>query len=319
MMPGIVTLTLNPAVDKSAIVDRVVPEWKLRCASPRYEPGGGGINVSRAIHRLGGESVAFHTAGGPYGQQLQDLLDQEGLDHHAIALEGWTRESFTVYETSTGQQYRFGMPGPNLRDREWNRCLTELSRVDPRPAFIVASGSLPPGVPKDFYGRLTRVARDLGAKMILDTSGEPLVLGLLEGVFLIKPNLREFRELSGNEIRDESECVNLAREIVRTGQSEVVVVSLGAGGAILVWRDGAEYLRAPTVSIKSRVGAGDSMVAGMVLSLARGHPPPEAVRFGVASGAAAVMTPGTELCHRQDAERLYGQMLPGPPDESIGT
>ena len=307
-MQTILTLTMNPSVDKSSRVDNVVPERKLRCESPRYEPGGGGINVSRAIRRLGGESVTVYPAGGPSGQMLRDLLDKEGLGHHPIQIKGWTREDFIVREESTDQQFRFGMPGPVLQDKEWNRCLSEVPRIDPNPYYIVASGSLPPGVPKDFYARVARLAKDLGAKLVVDTSGEALSLALREGVFLIKPNLRELKEVAEHEIEDELQQEDLARHIVSSGQSEVVVISLGVAGALAVTEEGCERLRAPTVSIKSRVGAGDSMVAGIVLSLTRGLSLKDAVIFGVAAGAAAVMTPGTELCRREDAERLYKHM-----------
>ncbi len=310
-MQSILTLTMNPSIDKSSDVEHVVPERKLRCKPPRYEPGGGGINVSRVIHELGGQSALLYTAGGHSGQMLRELLDQEGLDHHPVQVEGWTRENLTVFEESTSQQFRFGMPGPILQDKEWDRCLIQVAEFDPKPDYIVASGSLPPGVPKDFYVRVACLARDMGARMIVDTSGEPLSLTLREGVFLIKPNLRELKELAGRENEDESHPEDLARQIVDSGQSEVVVVSLGAAGAMVVSREGFEHFRAPTVSIKSKVGSGDSMVAGIVLSLARGLSLKEAVSFGVAAGAAAVMTPGSELCRREDVERLYRQVSSG--------
>ncbi len=307
-MQTIITLTMNPAIDKSAAVENVVPERKLRCGPPRYEPGGGGINVSRAIHKLGGESTAFYLAGGPLGEMLSNLLDQEGLNHHPTNIKGLTRQSLTVYEESTGQQFRFGMPGPEVDEKEWKKLLEKLLTHDPKPAYLVASGSLPSGVPKDFYARVARSARETGVRMIVDTSGEPLSLAVQEGVYLIKPNLREFGNLGKAEIEQESEQEALARRIIEKGRSEVVVVSLGAAGALLVEKQGHERLRAPIVSIKSKVGAGDSMVAGITLRLAQGDSVVEAVRFGVAAGAAAVMTPGTELCRKEDAESLYDKI-----------
>jgi 6-phosphofructokinase 2 len=240
---------------------------------------------------------------------LQELLDQEGLNHHPIAVENLTRQNLTVLEESTDQQFRFGMPGPVLRDVEWQRCLDEMSNIDPKPHYTVASGSLPPGVPEDFYARVARLARDLGSRTIVDTSEEALCLAAREGVYLLKPNMRELRQLAGCEIKDESEQGAVVEEIVESGQAEVVVVSLGSAGALLVSAEGAERLRAPTVPIKSKIGAGDSMVAGIVLGLARGQALPDAVRFGMAAGAAAVMTPGTELCRREDTERLYEWMI----------
>lgn len=310
-MSSIVTLTMNPCIDKSSAVSNVVPERKMRCGEPRYEPGGGGINVSRAIYKLGGTSTALYLAGGQLGNMLQHLLDEEGITHKPISIDGLTRENLIVYEDSSEQQFRFGMPGPPIEDEEWKRCIDVLSSLDPRPDYMVASGSLPRGVPQDFYRRVAEVAKNAGTRFILDSSGEPFRLALEDGVFLIKPNLRELRDLSKKELEDESHQVALAQELVRNGRCRVVVISLGAAGALMVSEEGCERFRAPTVSIKSKVGAGDSMVAGITLSLDRGEPLAEAIRFGVASGAAAVMTPGTELCRREDAERLYRQTSDG--------
>ncbi len=305
-MKSIVTVTLNPTIDKSASIDHVVPERKLRCKSPRYEPGGGGLNVSRAIRKLGGESKAVYLSGGLQGKRLQRLLDEEGLDHSPFEIEEWTRENLVIYEESTGQQYRFGMPGPNVSEKEWRGFSDALSKLGKKPDYLVASGSLPPGVPEDFYARMAERCKRDDISLILDTSGKPLSLAVEEGVFLLKPNVDELKILSGQpDFEDESRLEEAARSLVREGKNRVVAISLGAAGAILVWEDKCERLRAPTVPIKSKVGAGDSMVAGIVLSLARGKSIPESVRFGVAAGAAAVMTPGSELCRRRDAEQLF--------------
>lgn len=314
---SIVTLTMNPSLDKSSSVDHVIPERKLRCKPPRYEPGGGGINVARVIIRLGGSALAIYPAGGFSGQVLVDLLDNEGLEYRHIKTERWTRENLIVYEESTGQQFRFGMPGPLLREDEWNQCLVEISRLNPKPDYIVAGGSIPPEVPTDFYARVASLAKDNNIKLIVDSSGEALSLALQEGVFLIKPNLREFRELVESRIENESQQVDLARQLINSGQSRVVVISLGSAGATVVTEDGFEHIRAPTVSIESKIGAGDSMVAGIVLGLTKGFSLQEAVRYGVAAGAAAVMTPGTELCRRKDVERLYKLMTSTPSRDCI--
>jgi 6-phosphofructokinase 2 len=312
-MQSIVTLTMNPSIDINSSVDHVVAERKLRCKPPRYEPGGGGINVSRAIQILGGESLALYPAGGYYGRMLQDLLDREGLNHSSFPIRGLTRETLIISEESTGQQFRFGMPGPTFGEAEWQHCLDRLFSLDPKADYVVASGSLPPGVPKDFYARIGNWSKGHGGKVIVDTSGEALHLALEAGVYLIKPNMRELGELANHEIEDEVELERVAMEMVERGKSEVVVVSLGAAGALMVSKDGYEHFRTPTVPIKSKVGAGDSMVAGIARSLAQGKTLREAVRFGVAAGAAAVMTPGTELCRREDTERLYQQMRADNP------
>jgi 6-phosphofructokinase 2 len=310
-MKTIVTLTLNPAIDKSSSVGQVVAERKLYCSPPRFEPGGGGVNVSRAIRKLGGESTLFYPAGGAAGARLQDLLGQEDLDHRPLPIEGSIRESLVILEESTGRQYRFGMPGPEVQKHEWEQFLDRVSTVKPAPDYVVASGSLPPGVPADFYARVARAGKARGAKAILDVSGDSLREGLKEGVYLIKPNIREFRQLVGREIREKPEILAAAREMVQSGRCEVLVISLGAAGALIVSEEICEHIVPPTVPIVSKVGAGDSMVAGITLSLARGHRLRESVLFGVAAGTAAVMTPGTELCRREDVERLFESMISG--------
>ncbi len=310
-MKTIVTMTLNPAIDKSASVDHVVAERKLYCKPPRFEPGGGGVNVSRAIKKLGGESLLLYAAGGLTGKRLQELLDEEGLNHRPFPIDGMIRESLIILEESTGRQYRFGMPGPALQKAEWESFLQQLAAMEPAPDYVAASGSLPPGVPPDFYARVARIGKKIGAKVIIDVSGEALEAALQEGVFLLKPNVREFRDLVGKEIKEEAQIKAEAQKMVKSGRCEVLVISLGAAGALAVAKEFAEHILPPTVPIVSKVGAGDSMVAGIVLSLARGNPLRESVLFGVAAGTAAVMTPGTELCRREDAERLYESIIKG--------
>ena len=307
-MPPIVTLTLNPAVDKNTTIDRVVAEDKLRCDAPTREPGGGGINVSRVIHRLGGSARAFYTSGGPIGTILESLLDKEGIDHTPLATDDWTRENLIVSETSTDRQFRFGMPGPELKAEEVDACLEALRGLDPAPDFLVASGSLPSGVPDDTYAAVAEAAHAVGARPILDTSGAALRQARTAGWYLLKPNLRELEQLAGRSLETEIEQREAAREFIEQDWCEVVVLSLGAAGALLITAERTEHVRSPTVPIKSRVGAGDSMVAGLTLALARDLDVGDAVRFGVAAGAAAVMTPGTELCRRADTERLYEQL-----------
>jgi 6-phosphofructokinase 2 len=308
IMKAIVSLAINPTIDKSSSVEFVVPGRKLRCTAPTIEPGGGGVNVSRAVRKLGGESTLLYAAGGLNGDLLEELLAGEGLRSRRLPLAGMTRESFAVLEESTGQQYRFGMPGPVLKEEEVQLALEEVAASSPDSGFLVASGSLPPGVPADFYARVARAGKGAGAKVIVDTSGEPLKRALQEGVYLIKPNLREFRELVDGDLRDEAEIEAAARKVVAGGGCELLVISLGSAGALFVSREAVAHMRPPTVRIVSKVGAGDSMVAGITLSLARGMAPRDAALFGIAAGAAAVMTPGSELCRKEDAERLYRKL-----------
>lgn len=309
MAQTIVTLTMNPTIDKSAAVNHVAPEVKLRCHAVRHDPGGGGINVTRAIQRLDGTSTAMYLAGGPLGDMLRNLLEAEKVSHHPVPIKAITRENLIVLEESSDQQFRFGMPGPEVTEAEQQQSLEALRDFDPKPDYIVASGSLPKGVSPAFYADVGNIAADRGARFILDTSGDALQLSVKkappDGIFLLKPNMRELRQLTGRDIKDEHEQETAARSLIEADRSQIVVVSLGAAGALLVTEDICERLRAPSVPIRSKIGAGDSMVAGIVLSLAEGKSIEEATRFGIAAGAAAVMTPGTELCRLEDTQRLY--------------
>lgn len=304
----VLTLTMNPTIDKGSLIQQIEPNKKLRCQKPTYAPGGGGINVVRAIHKLGGTAKAVYPAGGPTGDRLEQLLTSEGIPQLRIPTESWTRENLTMEEVSTNSQYRFGMPGAVLRELEWKNCLETILKESEGAEFLVASGSLPPGVPDDFYALLAERSRGCSLKLIVDTSREPLAKLKGCGLFLIKPNLRELRDLTGLELADEKDQAEAARQLVSNGTSETVLLSLGAGGALLVTADSRQWFRSPVVEVKSRIGAGDSTVAGIVLALTRKMSLKEAVMFGIASGAAAVMTAANELCHREDAERIFSGM-----------
>lgn len=305
-MDKVATLTLNPALDVATRIHSVAPEIKLRCAAPGFHPGGGGINVSRAISFLGGESSAVYAAGGHNGAMLTQLLTDEGINNCPVEIAGITRENVVVYEESTGLQYRFTMPGPALSADEWIACLETL--FDLNPAFVVASGSLPPGVPIEFYGEITRYAREHGIRVILDTAGDALNCAIGKGVYLLKPNLRELEMFAGEALPGEGQIRGAGQRLISEGVAEALVVSLGAAGAALITSADCVFLRAPIVPIQSKVGAGDSMVAGITLGLARGFKLIDAARLGVAAGSAAVMTAGTALCGKDDAWRLYDEV-----------
>ncbi|REJ90878.1 MAG: 1-phosphofructokinase family hexose kinase [Planctomycetota bacterium] len=306
-MPQIVTVTLNPAVDKNCSVEQVVAERKLRCGEPTYHPGGGGINVARAVAELGGEVAACWPCGGAIGELLRQLLDDEGVEHYPIEILAMTRGNLIVYEESSEQQFRFGLPGATLTDEEIQSVLDILRADDPPPEYLVLSGSLPPDVDENLYSRIAK-AMPASCRVILDTSGRPLRLGLQSPLFLIKPNMHELEQLAGRTIEDDSQIRGVARSLIEEGKVQAVVTSLGSGGAVLTTADEHEQIRSPTVKIRSKVGAGDSMVAGIVFALSNGKPLAESVRYGVAAGAAAVMTQGTDLCRRTDTERLFKEM-----------
>ena len=310
-MTDILTVTMNPALDVSTSTSKVSDSSKLRCSAAQFHPGGGGINVARVLHRLGADCLAVYPAGGVTGQQLQKLLDQEQVRSHCIAIAAETRESFSVLETSSGRDFRFVLPGPELSAAECEACLTytnEASALETTPRFLVASGSLPPGVPVDFYAQLARLARSRGSLMVLDTSGPALAAALAEGVYLVKPSLRELRDLTGRPLDTELQWLVAAQQIIKAGQARVVALSLGEDGALLVTADQALRARSVPVTVKSSIGAGDSFVGGLVWALNRNTELSEAFRYGMAAGAAALLTTGTALCQAADVERLHKEV-----------
>ncbi|AKD04847.1 hexose kinase [Pontibacter korlensis] len=306
-MSDIITITLNPALDKSTHVAQVLPEKKLRCETPTFEPGGGGINVSRALKKLGSDSCAWMLVGGPSGDRICSLLEEEGVDFRAIKTKNWTRENLMVMEDNSSNQFRFGMPGSEVYEWEWKQCLDDLENLEDAkvPKYVVASGSLPPGVPDDFYAQLAAVAHRKGGRLIVDTSGAALTKAAGEGVYLLKPNLGELAALVGKEKISAMEQEEIAMQVLDEGKCKVLVVSLGPRGAMLASKEGISYVVPPTMPQRSAVGAGDSMVAGMVLCLLQGGSLDDMVRYGVAAGTAATMTPGSELCRKEDTDKIY--------------
>jgi 6-phosphofructokinase 2 len=299
----IITLTVNPALDKSAHFKGLVAEQKIRCDEPRFDAGGGGINVSKAISRLGGTSLAVFTSGGPTGKMLEELVTKESIAFKAIPIQTWTRESFVAVDDNTNSQYRFGFTGGEVTHEEEQAILNFVTTL--KPKFIVASGSLNEGLSSDFYQKVAKIAKQSGAKLIVDTSGDALKKVLKTGVYLIKPNVGELAKLIGVERLEMEEVNEAAKQIIGKGGAEIVVVSLGPQGAVLVTKDNYEFVPAPNVAKKSTVGAGDSMVGGMVWALSQNKSLKEVIRWGVACGSAATMNEGTQLFKDADAQRLF--------------
>lgn len=317
-MKSIVTLTMNPAIDVAYEAEQVYHTRKIRARQEHYDPGGGGINVARVIARLGGTARAYYLSGGATGCALDGLLDQHALVRSRIPIKGDTRISTAIYERETGKQYRLVPRGPELTAKEWQAALDQLEGA--RADFLVASGSLPPGVPDDFYSRLQQLAQRHDMQFILDTSGNALHEAVGGGgLYLIKPSIGELRQLVGRPLTQDGDIAAAAQEIVDSGRSAYVAVTMGRDGAILASRAGTWWLPAVSVETKSAVGAGDSFLAAMVFALGCERDPVEAFRYGVAAGAAAVLSPGTALCQRADVERLL-TLVPSisPPCGDIG-
>ncbi len=301
---NVATLTLNPTIDVSMEVDKVFHTHKMRCRDERSDPGGGGICVARVLVRLGSRARCYYMSGGATGVALDGLLDIHQLVSTRIPIRGDTRVATSVFERESGREYRFVPLGPIIAPEEWRECLDRLA--DARYDYLVASGSLPRGVPDDFYARVASIAGQRGVRFVLDSSGAGLARGLAEGgVFLVKPSIGELRSLTGQDLISEEEIGGAARAIVTRGEAEHVVVSLGHKGALLANKSGTLGLPAIPVEARSSVGAGDSLLAAMVHALSEGRPIEDAFRFGISAGAAATLTPGSDLARVEDIERLY--------------
>lgn len=302
----IITLTINPSLDKSTHFTGLIAEQKMRCEKPRYDAGGGGINVSKAIAKLGGSSTCVFTSGGSAGEMLEDLIQKEKLEKITIKTKNWTRENFIAFDNETKSQYRFGFPGNQFLDDEKE---TILKTIKKNPSeYLVISGSLNEGLPTDFYQKIAEIAKAVGTKVIVDTSGEALQKVLENGVYLIKPNIGELAKLIGVERLELTEVEKAAKNLIEKGNAEIVVVSLGADGAILVSKDETHLVKAPKAEKKSTVGAGDSMVGGMVWALSQNKTLKEVIQLGVCCGTAATMNEGTQLFNVEDVKKLLKEL-----------
>ncbi|MES2328403.1 MAG: 1-phosphofructokinase family hexose kinase [Bacteroidota bacterium] len=306
-MKKIITLTLNPALDKTISIEQLVPDKKLRTKYSQVQPGGGGINVSRAMHKLGGDSEAVYLSGGYTGKHFEELLINEGVASVALPIKGDTRENFVVVDDSNNKQYRFGMEGPAVTEPEWQQALKYISDQT-GISYIVACGSLPPGVPTNVFAKLAVIAKQKNARLIVDTSGVALKDAVDEGLFLIKPNLDELSNLYDKEKLGKDEILTAARCIIQKGGCEIMVVSMGKEGAMLITKDKQLEVKPPDVTVHSTVGAGDSMVGGMLMALSKEWRLEDVLYYGIAAGTAATMNHGTELCKKEDTERLFAKM-----------
>lgn len=301
---GVATLTMNPTFDVSFEVDRVFHTHKMRGRNERHDPGGGGINVARVLARLGGNARCYYLSGGATGKALDGLVDLHQLVRTRVPIAGETRVSTSVFEHASGREYRFVTDGPRLSPDEWQVCLDRVAEA--RCEYLVASGSLTPGAPDDFYARLAAIANRQGIRFVLDTSGPALAEGLAGGgVFLVKPSIGELRILTGQDLTTDEAIAEAASAIVRRGEAEHVAVTMGHKGALLANASGVLRLPAVPVETASAVGAGDSFLAAMVHAFTIGRDPADAFRLGLAAGAAAVLNPGTDLAHPDDIQRLH--------------
>ncbi len=307
-----VTVTPNPALDRATSTAAVLAGPKMRCAAARIDPGGGGINVARVVRRLGATATVVTTLGGPTGLRLGALLEAEGLDVCPVAVAGETRDSLTVDDERTGEQYRFVLPGPALRPTEIEALLDAAAGAVAAGGWVVGSGSLPAGAPVTFWGELAARVGERGGRLILDTGGAPARAALGTGLAVLRSNHGEMAELVGQPLTDAAEQDAALGSLVAGGAAEVVVMGLGAQGSLVVDATGCRRIVSPALPKRSAVGAGDSLVGGLAAGLARGWSVTDAATLGVVAAAAAHATPGTELCRRDDVDALFAQATGRP-------
>lgn len=299
----ILAIALNPTIDISSEAEHIEPVHKVRTHKQRWDPGGGGVNVARVLAKLGERPRLLIFSGDATGKMLEHILEAFPIDVDAVPVSHPTRIAFMVHELNTGFEYRFVPEGPVISSDELESAYDVVRNF--KGEFIIASGSLPHGVPDDTYAEMAKIAAGNGVKFVLDTSGDPLKATLEKAsVFLVKPSRHELESYAGQTLSDE-EMVDVAKSIVREGKAENVAVTLGEEGALLARAEGVLQLPAIPVHVDSAVGAGDSFVAAMVWYMTQGHSVEDAFRFGLAAGAAAAMTPGTELCSKDDIFQLF--------------
>ncbi|MBK1634140.1 1-phosphofructokinase family hexose kinase [Rhodovulum adriaticum] len=307
-MQDILTVTLNPTVDLSTGVGHVVPNEKLRCDAPVTDPGGGGINVSRAIRLLGGESRALVALGGHNGDKLRALLEGEGIRLIPLMAPGETRLSLAVTDGASGQQYRFVLPGPEWNAAGLRAILAAITTAVPHTGYVVISGSVPRGLPDDFTERACAKLGARGARVVVDTSG-PALARVARGSdcppFALRMDQREAEVMAGRPLADRADSAAYAGELVAAGVADVVIVARGADGSVLAAEGVRLHAAAAQVPVRSKVGAGDSFVGAFTLALARGADLARALQWGVAAASSAVMTDATALCTLSQTEALF--------------
>lgn len=304
---GLVTVTLNPALDLSTQADRVVPEHKLRCAEPRVQPGGGGVNVARVVSSLGGAVCAVVAVGGAEGRALASAMIAAGLDIERIRMQHATRSSLSVIDDSTGAQYRFVMPGPEWDADDCARAEAAIKRRAGDGDFVVPSGSFPGGVPPGFFNDLAQAHPEW--RMILDTSGAALSEAASRtGLHTLRMDDAEARELTGDPLPEPSDIAVVARDLHRRGAARIVMIAAGAKGNVIACDDGCWLCVPPLVQVVSKTGAGDSFVAAYALAMARGASPLDACIAGTAAASAACETPDSDLCDPERARATIDEV-----------
>lgn len=303
----IYTLTLNPAVDRELTVPAMEFDSVLRASGARVDFGGKGFNVSRLLKGLGASSTAVGFLGGRAGELLQDGLQSLGIGTDFVWVPEETRTNVSIVTESHDHYIKVNEKGPLVDETKQKELLDKIDSLAKRGDWWVLAGSLPPGVGDDFYARIVNILVKHEAQAILDTSGESLRLGCAEKPYLLKPNAEEAHALTGLPMDTPAEIAVAAAKTRELG-AQNVVISMGKSGALLHTAEGTWLTHSPKIKEKNPIGAGDSMVGGLVWALTQGIALKEALGWGVASGAATASLPGTEVGSRPFIEELFSQV-----------
>ncbi len=288
----IITLSLNPAVDKTIEIRDFKVDGVNRVTSARLDAGGKGINVSRMISRLGGQSKAIGVLAGASGSFIKQQLASLGIENDFLFVEGETRTNIKIVDPVNGLNTDINENGPDIGVQDLEEIFNRTIGTSESGSILVLAGSVPGNVSKTIYKQLIAAAANKGIKTILDADGELFRLGIEAGPYMIKPNIHELSIHFKQEIASKEEAIALAKGLFVYG-IKVIVISLGSDGAILMTEDTTIMAEGLSVEVISTVGAGDAMVAAFAYSLERGDALEEALRLAVAASAASVMTPGT--------------------------
>jgi 6-phosphofructokinase 2 len=309
-MTHVLTITLNPALDVATSIARVEVDRKLRCHAPRIDPGGGGVNVSRAMAKMGARSRAFLAHGGVIGEALLGRLDAEGIETVRFAIPGETRLSFAVREEDSGHQYRFVLPGPDWTPAVFDDCRDALQDPVAQSECVAISGSFPPGLGPEAVRETVALAAGRGAHVLVDTSGAALDR-LLEAEVadrvVLVTNKDEAERLAGGALGVEAAASFAGRLRERSGAA-CLILTLGAAGAVAATPAGRFHVSPPDAPIVSKVGAGDSFAAGFIVGLGRTGDIHEGLRRAMAAATSAITTPATELCTREGVEKYLPEI-----------
>lgn len=302
----VLTVTLNPSVDRAVFVQQLKVGDTNRVVRSETDAGGKGVNLSRVLRELGGETVATGFLGGGPGAYICKVLEDQGVPHCFVQVHGDTRTNFSVEDADQNPPTTFNEKGPEVLATDIDHLFARVKEYLPNLTWLAMGGSLPPGAPTDVFRRLTELAHEAGVKALVDADGEAMKLAMAARPDFIKPNENEASRLLGRELSGRNDALDAAMELYQHlgGGDKIAIISRGAGGAVIACEEGEFDGITPSVEMRSTIGCGDSMLGGMLWAMGAGKSLEESFRWGLASGAATASTDGTEIARRPIVESL---------------